>query len=269
MSDSRPLGVFDSGVGGLTVVRALNRLLPGESIIYLGDTARVPYGNKSPEAIRRYAREDAFFLTERGVKAVVIACNTASAHALETVSGAMDVPVLGVIKPGVEAALERSESGRIGIMGTAGTIASGAYQDGIRARRPDAHIVARSTPLLVPLIEEGWLDHKACKLVVQEYLCPFLEANTDTLVLACTHYPLIRPLLEEMAGSRMEMVDSAGTCAQEVRRVLGERGLLSDAAEGGHIQACLTDYSPHFQSLAERFLDRPLMEIERVNVDGG
>ncbi|MEM6883513.1 MAG: glutamate racemase [Verrucomicrobiota bacterium] len=267
MGDNRPLGVFDSGVGGLTVVREINRLLPAESIIYLGDTARVPYGNKSPEAVQRYALEDSKFLISRDVKAIVVACNTASAYALDELKQRLGIPVIGVIRPGVEAALEKTRTGKIGIIATAGTIASDAYQQLILSIQPEAEIFASATPLLVPLIEENWLDRPASRMVAEEYLSPFLSAGVDTLVLACTHYPLIRPLLQGICGEQMVLVDSASTCARHTQRRLAENNLEADQDGKGWVQPCLTDTSDHFFELATRFLERSPGEIERVKVD--
>jgi len=267
MADSRPLGVFDSGVGGLTVVREINRLLPSESIVYLGDTARVPYGNKSPDAVQRYALEDSRFLISRDVKAVVVACNTASAYALESLKEQLDIPVIGVIRPGVEMAIEKTISGKIGIIATAGTVASKANQELILSIRPDVEIFASATPLLVPLIEENWLERPACRMVAEEYLEPFLESGVDTLVLACTHYPLIRPLLQDICGEQVVLVDSATTCAHHTQRRLSEDSLEAESTEKGWIKPCLTDISDHFFELATRFLDRSPGEVERVKVD--
>ncbi len=251
--DARPLGVFDSGVGGLTVVRELRRQLPDESIIYLGDTARVPYGNKSAETVVRFAREDARFLVERGVKAIVIACNTASAHALGALREEFPVPVFGVIEPGVQAALRESVGGRIGIIGTAGTIASGAYQEALRRERPDALIMAEPTPLLVPLVEEAWLDHAATRLILDEYLAPFLTAGIDTLVLACTHYPLLREAIGAAAGPAVRLVDSASACAAQLAMAFGGGELVSGLPPG-RVELFLTDLPRGFSSVAGRFL---------------
>ncbi|MEO0454876.1 MAG: glutamate racemase [Verrucomicrobiota bacterium] len=186
MTADQPLGVFDSGIGGLTVARAIRELLPQESILYLGDTARVPYGNKSSETVIRYAQEDAAFLKREGVKMIIVACNTASAFALEALQSDLEIPVIGVIEPGVEAALAQSNSKHIGIIGTSGTISSGAYQNQIAARQSEMRVSSKATPLLVPLIEEGWLDHSVTAKVLDEYLQPMLNEEVDTLVLACT-----------------------------------------------------------------------------------
>src|SRR4051795_10474316 len=198
MANSASIGVFDSGIGGLTVAKEVIRQLPHESVIYFGDTARVPYGPKSPETVRRYSREIAGFLRAEGVKGIVIACNTATAHALSVLRDEMDMPVIGVVEPGARAAVAATRRGHIGVIGTVGTIKSGAYERAIRALDPDVLITARACPLFVPLVEEGWIDHEATRLIAQEYLEPMLAAEIDTLVLGCTHYPLIKDLLRDV-----------------------------------------------------------------------
>ncbi len=182
-----PIGVFDSGLGGLTVAHAIMRQLPAENLVYFGDTARVPYGPKSPDTVRRYSHEIAAYLLEQGVKAIVVACNTATAHALPMLKAELDVPVIGVVEPGARAAVRASRSGRIGVIATAGTIKSGAYVRAIEAESPDAQVTARACPLFVPLVEEGWTDHEATWSVAREYLAPFMHDEIDTLVLGCTH----------------------------------------------------------------------------------
>jgi glutamate racemase len=263
-----PLGVFDSGVGGLTVVRALRELLPQESIVYLGDTARVPYGSKSPDTIRRFAREDTDFLVKRGVKAVVVACNTATAHALPQLQRDFAVPVIGVVEPGVEATLSAPDCQRVGIIGTAGTIRSFAYQHAIALARPDIIVEAKATPLLVPFIEEGWIDHPALKSVLRDYLKPMLEHGVDTLVLGCTHYPLLMPVLKRMLGSKVRLVDSARTCAAHVERVLTESGKLRVSQAKPKLEIHLTDYSEQFEALAERFLGTEFGKIQKAVLGG-
>ena len=228
---SAPIGVFDSGIGGLTVVHELMRQLPHESIIYFGDTARVPYGPKSPDTVRRYSREITHWLQEQGVKAIVIACNTATAHALPVLRAELPVPVVGVVGPGARAAVDATERGSIGVIGTMGTINSGAYERAIRDATPDATITTRACPLFVPLVEEGWLEHEATRLVAKEYLSPMAAANVDTLVLGCTHYPLLNPLIAEVLGPDVRLIDSAEETAAETRRVLEEEGLLADDSQ--------------------------------------
>lgn len=259
-----PLGVFDSGVGGLTVVQAITELLPAEEVVYLGDTARVPYGNKSPETVKRFARQDAAFLLGRDVKAVVVACNTATAFALPTLQSEIRVPVIGVLDPGVQAALERTRSGRIGLIGTAGTIGSEAYQKALRALRPDVYLVAKATPLLVPLVEENWLDHAITRQVLEEYVRPMLRERIDTLVLACTHYPLLKPLLAEIAGPAVALVDSATTCASHLKRCLDQLGLAAQRTGSGGIEIFLTDRPAQFELMARRFLKAPIHRIDTV-----
>lgn len=264
--NNAPLGVFDSGVGGLTVVRALMDVLPGESIVYLGDTARLPYGSKSPETIRKFAVEDTKFLLSKGVKAVVVACNTATAHALPLLQKQFKLPVIGVLEPGVEAALADPNCQRVGIIGTAGTIKSCAYQHALAMRRPDLQIEAVATPLLVPVIEEDWIDHPATKMIVREYLKPLMEHGMDTLVLGCTHYPLLKPLLSRMLNNRVRLVDSALVCAEQVKVMLEERGLLRAARSKPKLEIFLTDLSEQFESLAKRFLRADFGKVQRVSL---
>ena len=266
--DNRSLGIFDSGLGGLTVARSIHEAMPAESLVYLGDTARVPYGNKSGETIIRYSRENSQFLISKGVKAVVVACNTASAYALEALRAELKVPVFGVIESGVEAALHATKNNRVGVIGTLGTIESLAYQNAIKAARPDIQIVAEPTPLLVPLIEEDWIEHDATRLVLEEYLWKFQRAGVDTLVLACTHYPLLKAVLSRQLGPSVALVDSARTCADYVKRALEHSGELGSAQTEAGMEVYLTDRPARFARLAERFLKRKLDHIEVVSVDG-
>jgi glutamate racemase len=261
-----PLGFFDSGVGGLTVVRAAQHLLPHENIIYLGDTARLPYGSKSPETIREFAAEDVRFLLDRGVKAIVIACNTATAHALPSLRDQFDVPILGVIDPGVEATLADADTDRIGIIATRGTIRSHAYQHALAQRRTGLIIHAQATPLLVPLIEEDWLEHPATGQVLHTYLDPMVHKGIDALLLACTHYPLLMPVLGQFLPPEIRLVDSATTCAENVQAELASRDLLNDSEEPGDLEIHLTDLSEQFEVLARRFLERPPGRIRRANL---
>ena len=264
MNASAPLGVFDSGVGGLTVVRALRELLPGESIVYLGDTARLPYGSKSPDTIRRFATEDTQFLLRHEVKAVVVACNTATAHALPHLQKTFRMPIIGVVEPGVEATLAEPNTHRVGIIATSGTIRSCAYQHALAMQRPDLITEAKATPLLVPFIEEGWIDHPALKSVLREYLKPMLEHGIDTLVLGCTHYPLLIPVLKRMLGTKVRLVDSASTCAAHVKRTLEAEGLLRTAKAKPSLEIHLTDYSEQFEALAQRFLGAEFGRIKKA-----
>lgn len=264
--DERALGIFDSGVGGLTVAKAIRQRLPHEDLIYLGDTARVPYGNKSKETVIRYAREDCQFLLDRGVKAIVVACNTASAFALEVLQEELEVPLIGVIQPGVSAALQTTRSQKVGIIGTAGTIGSGAYQKRIKEKCPDIELITEATPLLVPLIEENWLEEEATRLVLLRYLRPFLEVKVDTLVLACTHYPLLKPVLQKVVGDEVSLVDSASTCALSVENLLREKKIEKGNEEEGKTQINLTDLPAHFKEMAVRFLDQKIEDISIVSL---
>lgn len=261
-----PLGVFDSGIGGLTVVRALADRLPQESVIYFGDTARVPYGPKSPDTVRRYSDEILAYLLGRGVKAVVVACNTSTAHALEHLQARAPVPVVGVIEPGARAAVAASRTGSIGVIGTAGTIASGAYERAIAALRPTAVVHARACPLFVPLVEEGWFEHPATELVAREYLEPLRRAGIDVLVLGCTHYPLLKPLLARVMGPRVTLIDSAGETAREVERMLDRHGLRAPAGGLATHRFVVSDDEPHFRRLGGVFLGDGVREVEVVRL---
>ncbi len=258
------LGIFDSGVGGLTVVRAVQDLMPGEDVIYLGDTARLPYGSKSPETIRKFAEEDVAFLLGKGVKAIVVACNTATAHALPAFWKECPVPILGVIEPGVEAVLSMPEVERVGIIATRGTISSHAYQHALATRRRGLLIHGIATPLLVPLIEENWISEPVTKDVLKKYLDPLIAKGIDTLMLACTHYPLLVPVLKELLPADVRLVDSATTCAEHLLRMLSEKDLLSDKTDGGTLEIHLTDLSEQFEELARRFLKRPTGRVRRA-----
>lgn len=260
----RPIGVFDSGIGGLTVVRELMRQLPHESLIYFGDTARVPYGNKSPETVRRYSLEILDFLLAREVKMVVVACNTATAHALEELTRLAPVPVEGVIGPGARAAVAASHSGRIGVIGTAGTVASGAYTRAIEAADGHVQVVSQACPLFVPLVEEGWLDHPATRLVAVEYLAPLRAHDIDTLVLGCTHYPLLKPLLASLLGPSIALIDSAQETAAAVARRLAASSLRAPAGAPGHVHFVVSDAPRQFVKVGRMFLGERVKDVEMV-----
>jgi glutamate racemase len=264
--NSAPLGFFDSGVGGLTVVRAVQELLPCEDILYLGDTARLPYGSKSPETIRQFADEDARFLLSRGVKAIVVACNTATAHALPALRQQYRVPVIGVIEAGVDAALANPNAERIGIIATRGTIRSHAYQHALALRRTGLIIHGQAAPLLVPLVEENWIDHPATAIVLKTYLDPLVEKGIDTLMLACTHYPLLIPVLRELLPADVRLVDSATTCAEHLKQELERLDLLAAPDHEGALEVHLTDLSEEFEALARRFLKKTPGRIHRASL---
>jgi len=255
------IGVFDSGVGGLTVVAAIQRRLPRESILYLGDTARLPYGSKSPETVTRYTRRNIEFLTERGVKAVVVACNTASALALPHLDP--HVPTWGVIEPGAKKAAQVSR-GRVGVIATEATVRSDAYPQALRAFRPDLEILSRPCPLFVPLVEEGWYDDAVTEQIAERYLRPLLDARVDTLVLGCTHYPLLKPVLQRVAGPDVTLVDSAEEVADMVAAGLAEKHLESTHEASHHF--CVTDSGETFQRLARTILKDDGVSLEWVEV---
>ena len=261
-----PLGVFDSGIGGLTVAHAIFERLPGESVVYFGDTARVPYGPKSPETVRRYSGEILHYLLQRDVKMVVVACNTSTAHALDDLRRRSPVPVIGVIEPGAKAAVAATGSGRIGVIGTAGTIASGAYERAVKARRPDATVTSQACPLFVPLIEEGWFDHPATELIAREYLAPLRAAQVDVLVLGCTHYPLLKPLLGRVLGPGVRLIDSAEETAAEVARELAAHGLAAGHATPVTHEFVVSDDEPHFRMISERFLGARVQSVEVIQM---
>jgi len=261
---SAPVGIFDSGIGGLTVARAIRDVLPHESTIYLGDTARVPYGPKSPETVRRYSREILDWLLSQDVKAVVVACNTATAHALDDLRARSPVPVIGVIEPGARAAATVTTSGRVGVIGTAGTVASGAYVRALLHARDDLHIVAQACPLFVPLVEEGWFDHPATLLVAEEYLASVRAAGIDTLVLGCTHYPMLVPLLGRIMGPSVQLIDSARETARELARVLADAGLAAPSDATSAHRWIATDDAERFARVGAVFMGSPLASVEVV-----
>jgi glutamate racemase len=259
------IGVFDSGIGGLTVMKELLERLPDESYIYFGDTARVPYGTKSPETVLKFSKENVSFLIKKGVKLVVVACNTASAQALPVLRREFPLPVIGVIEPGIRAALKISKSLRIGVIGTAGTIRSGAYQDGIRSLKSEAEVFARPCPLFVPLAEEGWVDNKAAQVIADEYLGDYGDQGIDTLVLGCTHYPLLSGVIARAVGDNVVLVDSAVETAKDVVSILEEKNLRSKEKRGNFL-IYLSDIAPAFREIGERFLGRGIPEIKLLSV---
>ncbi|MFO7608242.1 MAG: glutamate racemase [Candidatus Krumholzibacteriia bacterium] len=272
----RPIGVFDSGLGGLTVLRALHRRLPGEDLIYFGDTARVPYGTKGEKTVRAFARQDAGVLVERGVKLVVVACNTASAFALDHLREVLPVPVLGVIEPGVDEALRATRGGPVGVIGTSGTIRSGRYQQELQRRLPGVRIVARECPLFVPLVEEGLMGHAMTAMAARDYLAPLQEAGVDTLILGCTHYPLLKADIGREMGPDVALVDSAEALAAAVQELLAARGLQCSDGDGGgngeggragELAFLLSDIPWKFAEIGARFLGRPIADVVTVGLD--
>jgi glutamate racemase len=266
----RPIGIFDSGVGGLTVVRSLSERLPQEELVYLGDTARVPYGSKSAETVARYCRMSSRFLLEQEVKLIVVACNTASAYALDILRTELAVPVLGVIEPGAREAVVASRSGCVGVIGTLGTVRSEAYLRAISQLDAGVRVVARACPLLVPLAEEGWLDNEIAEATARRYLSElYAEApELDVIVLGCTHYPLLRPVLQRVASElfhhEVALVDSAEAMARATRTALVENRLPRSDGEGG-LRCYVTD-DARISEVGARFLGRPLGPVTRVDL---
>ena len=260
----RAIGIFDSGVGGLTVFKEIAALLPNENLIYLGDTARVPYGTKSVETVQRYALEAADFLVGQGVKLLVVACNTASAVALPVLRQRFDLPVIGVIEPGARKAIN-SRNRRIGVIGTEGTINSGRYPEAIKSLLPDAQIFSAPCPLFVPLAEEGWAEHEIARLTAVEYLQPLIAAQIDTLVLGCTHYPLLRKTLSQVLGDGVTLVDSAEETAQTVLQIFAQQG-LNIPEYGGRQSFFVTDVPTRFERVGRAFLGAGLDRVDQVQI---
>ncbi len=267
---SLPIGIFDSGVGGLTVLRAVRHRLPRESVIYLGDTARVPYGTKSPATIERYAVEDAAFLIEKGVKMILVACNTASAMARERLREVFTIPLLSVLGPGARMAAQVTRTGRIGVIATEATTESGAYERAIRESSGDrkVEIFSQACPLFVPLVEEGEINSQVIRIVAEQYLEPLRRKEIDTLVLGCTHYPLIKRVIGETIGEDVTLVDSAEATADETAQLLEREGLLNRNSEDINSQFYVTDAAKRFHRIAERILGEPLKHLEAVEVWG-
>jgi glutamate racemase len=262
MSDLRPIGVFDSGIGGLTVVKAVRDLLPNENIVYLGDTARVPYGPKSEQTVQRYAVELAGILTQKNAKALVVACNTVSSVALPLLTKTFSVPVIGVIEPGARAALQATRNRHVGVIGTRATIRSGAYERALRANDSSVRVSSRACPLLVPLIEEGLLDDDVTDRMITRYLEPMLADGIDTLVLGCTHYPLLTEAIARTLKRQVMLVDSAQNCARAVEETLNRQSLRATATNRGELHVALTDSADNFLNVARDALQLSFGEIE-------
>ncbi len=266
----QPIGVFDSGIGGLTVVAALRKLLPAESIFYIGDTARVPYGGKSHATIERYSQELAGLLLAERAKLIVVACNTASAHGVPRLRETLRIPVTGVIEPGAQAAVKATRNGKVGVIGTRATIASRAYERAIEALDSEVRVFTEPCPLLVPLIEEGWLDDPVTDSIIARYLEKLLRSGVDTLVLGCTHYPLLRAAIQRHAGPDVTLVDSAQNTALAVQKLLRQQKLAAPRANVGKLQVALTDQSSAFLRVAEQALglqvgDTKLRAVQHVS----
>ncbi len=261
----QPIGVFDSGIGGLTVVKALMHELPSESIIYFGDTARVPYGTKSKTTIVKFSLENVEFLLRFDVKCIVIACNTSSSWALPTLRKYFKVPIVGVIRPGALAAVRQTRNKRIGVIGTSATIHSGSYETAIHRIDPSIKVVSQNCPLFVPLVEEGWLNGSICREVAQKYLEPLKRQRIDTLILGCTHYPLLAHTIQQVMGPTVTLVDSARQTVTEVRGLLMGSDILCDRRMHPRYRFYVTDEPTHFNRIGHQFLGQAIGSVERVN----
>ncbi len=267
--NSKPIGVFDSGIGGLTVVRALLEKLPNENIVYFGDTARVPYGSKSAQVVREYTQDDTDFLLSKDVKMIVVACNTVSAVALDVVQKRANLPVTGVIIPGAEAALNATTSKRIGVIGTMGTVNSNAYKNELKRLHAHSHVYSKACPLFVPLVEEGWLESKATELIANEYLFPLMTEKIDTLILGCTHYPLLKKTISKVTKGMVTLIDSGEAAAATVEKILDEQNLRNPSSEKPNIQFFVSDAPEKFTSVGELFLGKKLGVVRRVAIGKG
>ncbi len=262
-----PIGIFDSGIGGLTVVKELSRLLPNEQLIYFGDTARVPYGTKSKRLVQQYALEDAHFLLQYNVKMIVIACNSASASALPLLQKKLDIPVLGVVTPGATAAVEVTKNTRIGVIGTSATINSGAYTAEINRLKPEAQVYGQPCPLLVPLVEEGWIDEPVTDLTIQKYLQDLIEKKVDTLILGCTHYPVLEQAIGRVVGPDVNLIDSGRETAKAVKQMLLRKNMMNSGPKEDDDRFFVSDIPAKFEEVGSRFLGRALENVQRVDFD--
>lgn len=263
---NKAIGIFDSGLGGLTVVREIIKTLPHESVVYLGDTARVPYGVKSPDTVIKYAFQNTEFLLHQNIKFIVVACNTASAFALKKLQGSFALSCLGVIDPGVRAALKATQSGKIGIIGTAGTISSQAYIQAIKDINSQVVVFSQACPLFVPLVEEAWIDHPVTYRIAEIYLEFFKKNRIDTLILGCTHYPLLKKLISDILGPEVALIDSATFLARELQMILQNKGLLNQEKTTGELRFFVTDMPEHFYSLGKLFLKRSIFPVKHIDI---
>jgi len=262
-----PIGVFDSGVGGLTVVSQLFRILPQEDIIYFGDTAHLPYGSKSKQAVTRYSLDIANFLKAQKVKIIVVACNTASSFALSSLREKIDLPVIGVIEPGAQAAIDTTRNFKIGVIGTEGTINSRAFEEAIKKIDKNVKVFSQACPLFVPLVEEGWLDKPEASQIAEKYLSLLKDENIDTLILGCTHYPLLKGHLSRIMGQEVSLIDTAEATAKAVERKLGEKNLLRKENRKAVYKFFVSDDPEKFLQLGRRFLGKSIDKAERVNLE--
>lgn len=265
MEKEKPVGVFDSGIGGLTVVKRIASTLPQEDIVYFGDTARVPYGSKSNSTVKEYALQDARFLINKNVKAIVVACNTVSSVALQELRNNFSVPIIGVIIPGAEAAVKETQNGRIGVIGTRATIGNKAYSKEIKSLNPDVEVFEKACPLFVPLAEEGWIRHKATYEIAEEYLHELKALEIDTLVLGCTHYPILAEVIREVMGDNVKLIDSGVASAEVVKKELDRFNLHSNKYSQGNLEFYVSDIPVKFKEVAELFLGKEVKQLQKVD----
>ncbi|MBI2485819.1 MAG: glutamate racemase [Deltaproteobacteria bacterium] len=264
--NSSPIGIFDSGIGGLTVVREILKKLPRENLIYLGDTARVPYGTKSSKTVITYSQSNAGFLISKGIKLLVVACNTASAVALPSLRWDFEIPIIGVIEPGARKAVRATKTGKVGVIGTPSTIKSNAYKKAMESIAPEIKVYSKACPLFVPLAEEGWTDGEIAELTVKKYLGHFKESAMDVLILGCTHYPLLKPMIQKVMGEDITLVDSAEETALEIKGVLEENAISNKNSSIPQREFYLTDVSETFISIAGRFLGEEIQQVEQIDL---
>lgn len=269
MKKTAPIGVFDSGVGGLTVAREIMRNLPKEDIVYFGDTARVPYGSKSKDNIIRYSRQIIHFLQTKGVKAIVIACNTASALALETVKDEFDIPIIGVVEPGARAALEVTVNKKIGVIGTEATVRSSMYEKIIHGVDSEVSVIAKACPLFVPLVEEGFKKHQVTDEIIDYYLASLKKSDIDALILGCTHYPLLRSKIREYVGEKITLVNPAYETAMDLKRILNEMDMENPDIEGDHgsYSFYVSDAADKFKQFANSILPYDIETTKQINIE--
>jgi glutamate racemase len=263
---SQPIGIFDSGLGGLTVVKEILKILPNEDIIYFGDTGRTPYGPRSKNIIIEFSRQDTNFLLEQNVKIIVVACNTASAQALDEIRDNYDLEMIGVIEPGAVSALKSTKNGKIGIIGTAGTISSDAYARTINKLNPDIKVFSLACPLFVPLVEEGYIEKEATRLIAEDYLAPFSSNGIDTLILGCTHYPLLKNVIHKVLDNDIVLIDSAEETAQVVYKQLMEKGLLREKTASVSHKFYVSDFPEQFNKVARHFMGGDIRNVIRVDI---
>jgi glutamate racemase len=262
-----PVGIFDSGIGGLTVVKKVSSFLPNENIVYFGDTARVPYGSKSNSTVTEYANQDTHFLLNKNVKLIVVACNTVSSVAMEDLREKFNVPLIGMIEPGAKMALEKTKSERIGVIGTNATISNQAYSKELKRLNPDVEVFEKACPLFVPLAEEGWIEHKATELVAEEYLKELRDLEIDTLILGCTHYPILTDIIQKVIGDKVTLIDYGTAASYIVEDHLKGRGLRSDSNQLGRSEFFVSDIPAKFVDIAERFLGKKVEHIHKISLE--